>query len=341
MALPRTWPALGALLRDVAPGLALVALAATAVMGLVAAGVPVPPLPGAILAGIIMGNVFPMPEATRAGLRFASRTLLRGGIVLLGLRVAVVDVAELGWPAVLLVLCTVGLAFAGVLAAARALGLPGAAGLLTGAGFAICGASAVAATQALIGADEDEVAIALGNVLAFGTLSMVLFPLVAGAAGLDAATAGMWMGASINDVGQSVAAGGALGAAALQATVVVKLGRVALLGPLLVGISVALRRRGAMAGDANGKRPPLVPLFVLGFGGAIVLANWAQVPQAALTAAGTAGQALLMMALFALGTDVRWQRLRRLGIRPLVLGASAWLAMGALTFGGVLLAGPA
>lgn len=322
--------------RAVLPGVAIavsVGLAAVVVTTLGGVGQPVVL---AIISGVALGNLGRIRLTWEPGLQVASRTLLRAGIVVLGLRVTLVDVSSVGWEvSAVIVVAMLGVLAAGV-GLSILLGLRPSTGLLAGTGFAICGATAVAATQAVIDADEDEVAIALGSVLAFGTLSMLTLPLIAVATGLDPAVAGMWMGSSINDVGQSVAAAGALGEAALQSAVVVKLGRVALLGPLLIAVSLAVRR--VRRNSATTTRPPLVPAFIVGFLVCMGVASTGLLPEVVTQLTGHLEAILLATALFALGTEVRWQRMARMGIRPLVLGGTLWLGLVVVTFVGLRVA---
>lgn len=321
-----------------APGLATALLGAGLATALAAPVEAVSALPVAVVLGMLVGNTVRLPDRLRPGLQTASRRLLRAGIVLLGLRLALGDVAALGLPALGVVVAVSAATLAGVAALARAAGLRSDLGLLTGAGFAICGASAVAAAQSVLAADEEHVASAMANVMAFGTLSIVVLPLVAALLGMPDPLAGAWFGASVHDVGQTVATAGSVSEAALEAAVVVKLTRVLLLGPVLVTLGLLVRRRGALPG---GQRPALVPAFVVAFVAASLLRTSGLVPDTALVAAGWLEQAMFGAALVALGTEVRWARLRGLGLRPLLVGALAWALIALLALAGVHLALPA
>ena len=318
--------------RSYVPGLAaaaVVALLAAALAGLVE---PLSPLPVAVVLGIIVGNTVSLPAVLAPGMKIAAKHVLRIGIVLLGLRLVLGDVADLGAPALLLVAGVAVVTFAGVLVLARALGLAHDLGMLTAAGFAICGASAVAAVQGVVGAEEEDVAAALGNVMVFGTLSILAFPLIGVALGISDPLAGAWIGASVHDVGQAVATAGAVSETALEAAVVVKLARVLLLAPLVIVVGLLVRRRG---GASDTARPPLVPWFVAGFLLTTLLRSTGAVPEAAVDVAAVLEQTAFAAALFALGTMVRLQQLRHLGPRPLVLGAVAWVLIASVALLGV------
>lgn len=277
-------------------------------------------------------NLGRVPEAARVGLALAASTLLRAGVVLLGLDLAFPDVLQLGVKALAVVIAVVGVTFAGTLWAGRRLGIPQSLVLLTAAGFSICGVSAIAAANGVVEADEDEVAYAVALVTLCGTLAIVTLPLLREPLGLDAEAYGAWVGASVHDVGQVVATSSTAGAAALATAVVVKLTRVLLLAPLVTGLALARGRRARVRGGA------VVPGFLLLFVAAIAVASLGLLPEGVDEAADDARTVLFGAALFALGTRVRIERLVRLGPRPLTLGLGSWALIAVVAYLGVRLA---
>ena len=132
-----------------------------------------------------------------------------------------------------------------------------------------------------------------------------------------------------------VAAGGALGGgAALTVAVIVKLARVLMLAPVMAALSMQQRRHGAR----DGKQPPLVQLFVLGFLAMVLVRSFVPLPEAVLEAGSLLQTLLLAAAMFALGTGVRIALLRQVGVRPFVLAALSTVLVASLALGGVLLA---
>ena len=144
-----------------------------------------------------------------AGARRADRRLLRSGIVLLGFSVSFGSIAALGLGTVGLVAATLVATLVVTTWLGNRVGLGRARSLLIGTGFAICGASAIAAMEETAGADEEDVAVGIAMVTLFGTLAMVLMPLLWHPLGLTDVQFGVWTGASIQEVGQVVAAAGA------------------------------------------------------------------------------------------------------------------------------------
>ncbi len=288
----------------------------------------------AVAVGAVIANTVGVPARLQPGLAFAGRRLLRAGVVLLGLRLSIGDVGALGVDGVAVVATTVAATFSGVQWLGRRMGLGRDLSLLVATGYSICGASAIAAVDGTTRADEEEVAAAIGLVTLFGTASIVTLPLVGGWVGFDDATFGAWVGAATHDVAQVVAAASTAGPTAVSAAVVVKLTRVALLAPLVTGVS--LQRRRTSAAHPVGGRPPLLPLFVVGFLAAVAVRSTGSVSADALSWAQTAEGLVLAAAMVGLGTGVRLDRLRRLGPRPLLLGVAAWIIVAGVSLLGVL-----
>ena len=167
----------------------------------------------AVALGMLAGNTRLLPAGARQALGKITKRLLRVGIVLLGFSVSFGAIAALGLGTIGLVAATlvITLVVTTWLGNRARLGAP--AAFILGTGFAICGASAIAAMEDTAGADEEDVTVGIAMVTLFGTLAMVLLPLLAGPLGLSDQQFGIWAGASIQEVGQVVAAAGAGGAA--------------------------------------------------------------------------------------------------------------------------------
>lgn len=313
------------------PGLAVAS--AAVVVSLLVARLGVSALLVAIVLGVLVGNLVKLPASLEPGLAFASKKLLRAGIVILGLQLTLGDIWRLGPGMIGVVIAVVTVGILGTLVIGRRLGVSPTQSLLIACGFSICGAAAVAAVDGVIDADDDEVVTAVGLVVAFGTAMIALLPLAAGAMGLSQAQTGLWAGASIHEVAQVVAVGGSLGAAALSAAVVVKLARVLLLAPVMAIISLRRRRQGT----GTGKRPPIVPLFVVGFLAMVALRSLGWAPAQVVSVASTLQTILLSAAMFALGTGARFSAFRKLGAGPFVLATLSTLIVAAVGLAGTLL----
>ncbi|MER7819066.1 putative sulfate exporter family transporter [Streptomyces sp. NPDC096153] len=321
------------------PGLALAA-AGVAAAWLVHRAVPaVPMLTAAVVLGVAAAHVpWSAPWVRgrcRAGLTLTTKRLMRAGIVLLGLKLSLADVLGLGWATVAMVPAVVAATFCGTWWLGRRLGLPGDQPLLIAAGYSICGASAIGAVGSVHDSDDDDVVTSVALVTLCGTLAIAVLPLLHGPLGLTDTEFGRWVGAGVHDVGQVVATAQTAGPAALGEAVLVKLLRVALLAPLVAVLVVSARRRGRDSPRSG--RPPLVPLFVVGFLAMVALRSTGLVPAQALAVAGTAQELLLAAALFGLGSAVRLPSLSRTGPKVALLGLTSWVLIATAAYAGVLL----
>lgn len=314
------------------PGLlfaAGVAVAGTLLSQLAAAGgVVASPLVVALLLGLVLAQSRTWPAAARPGLDFACRPLLRFAIVLLGLRIGLPQIAAIGTAGA----ASVGAIVAGTLAAgylvSRRLGLSRDQAWLLAAGHAICGAAAIAAADSVLKAKDREVTQSLTMVTLFGTVAMVVCPLVGKALAMTATTYGFWAGGSVHEVAQAVAAGFALGDAHGEAASLVKMVRVAFLLPLgLFLAGVVARRNGG-----GGRRRLVVPWFVVGFAAVAVVDACGVVPAPLAGALRTVGTWAMTVAMAALGLKSSLRDLLTGGWRPIAAAAATTAVVSGLAF---------
>ncbi|MEV0811272.1 putative sulfate exporter family transporter [Micromonospora sp. NPDC050200] len=293
------------------------------------------PLVVTIVLGVLLSSLGGCRTWMRDGLKIASTTLLRTGVVLLGLQLAVSDVRRLGFGPIIVVLASVVAAFLFTRWFGRALGLSPARSLLIATGVSICGASAVAAMNQVADSDEEDTVTAVAVVTVLGTLCLPMLPVLNLLLDLDPTRYGMWTGASVHEVGQVVAIGGAVGLTALSAAVVVKLCRVVLLAPLIAAITIA--RRSGAGSYGTSARPPILPWFVTGFLAMVALRSTNWLPGGVLTTSSTAAGLLLASAMFALGAAVDVRAVARGGWRALAAGALGTVVLAGASLVGFML----
>lgn len=306
----------------VVPGLLLtiaIALAATLLQWL--AGVmSLSPLIIAMGIGMLIGNVLPSARHLRPGIVFSQKRLLRFAIILLGSQLTIVQLASLGWGGLAAIVATLATTFAFIVWAGRVIGVNSKLAELIAAGTSVCGASAVLATNTITNGTDEDVAYAIACVTVFGSLSMILFPILAGAGDMGPEMYGIWAGSSIHEVAQAVGAAFQGGEIAGELGTVAKLSRVMLLAPLIfvVGIMAA---RSSQAQD-RGRVP--VPWFVFGFLAMILANSLLSLPAEALAVMKSGSSFMLTIALAAMGLETDFRRLYTKGWRPLLLGALGW-----------------
>jgi uncharacterized integral membrane protein (TIGR00698 family) len=321
---------LGALL----PGLALAAVGVALAAGVHALLPPLGMATAAVALGVVCANTRGVTDAMRPGLQVSSRRVLRIGVALLGLQLGITEVLALGAPTLVIVVAVVAVTFTGTRWLGRLLGLSEGAALLIATGTAVCGASAIAAMDGVTEEREEDVANALAMVTIYGSIAIVLLPWLREPLGLSHHAFGMWAGASVHEVAQVVATATPVPGAVAVATVV-KLARIVTLAPLIAGMSVVRRQKGAHTGT---KRPPIVPVFVVGFLVLVAVRTTGVLPGAVLGGVKAVDGYLLAAGLFALGTGVRLSTMRETGARAMVLGLLAWLLALTTAYVGVRLA---
>lgn len=291
----------------------------------------------ALLLGLALHFLYD-DDRCRPGIDFCTRTVLRAGVALLGARITLGQVAQLGlWPFCMAVAGIVStIALGGWLA--RRMGLKTDFGLLSGAAVSICGASAALAVSAVMPKSEENertVLLTVVGVTALSTLAMVFYPPLARLLQLSDAAAGIFLGGTIHDVAQVVGAGSMISQEAAEVAVIVKLLRVLLLVPVVALLAVHWRRQsdrsiGTQAGQArqaSGGRPPLVPLFLACFIALVAVNSLGGVPLAAGKVMGDLSRICLVVAIAALGMKTSLAKLLGLGWRPLalMLAETLWL----------------
>jgi uncharacterized integral membrane protein (TIGR00698 family) len=331
-------------LTRILPGLLTAVVALAFAFALHAAVPALPAMTLAVVLGLLAANLPGTAVWTagraRPGLDFAGKHLMRGGIVLLGLKVSVSDVLGLGWLALLLIAAVVAVSFAGTYGISRLFRLPADTALLIATGFSICGASAIGAMAAVRRIRHPDTVLPVALVTLCGTLAIGVLPLLVHPLQLSTEVFGAWTGASVHDVGQVVATAQTAGPAALALAVVVKLTRVILLAPVvaLAGAEQRIRhRRNAAGGGMTGRRPPVVPLFVAGFVAMVALRSSGWLSAGWLEAAAGLQDVLLGAALFGLGSAVRIRTLLHTGARAVLAALAAWLLIAVLGLAAALL----
>jgi uncharacterized integral membrane protein (TIGR00698 family) len=238
---------------------------------------------------------------------------------------------------VLAVACTILFGHVG----ARLLGRGWRLGLLTGGSVAICGASAAMAIAAVLPRNEHSERNLIFTVLSvtvLSTIAMIVYPILCSALGLDDRATGIFLGATIHDVAQVVGAGFSVSEESGTTATLVKLIRVALLAPVVLGYSLALRGMVSKEGGVA-KRPPLVPSFVLGFIALAALNSLAILPAAISSLLGDLSRWALLFGIAAVGMKTSLKSLGEVGHTAIILIVAETLFIAVFVLSGLALMG--
>ena len=301
------------------PGLAL-----TIAIGIVSWGLGhiMPRLGGvtiSIVLGVLAGNLLPNATRYNQGARVAEKQILPIAIALLGVELQLASLVTLGSSAALIILATITTSLGTSLLLGSLFGYSKKFSILIGSGNGICGSSAVAATSQAIKAEETDIGISISVVNLLGTLGIFILPALARLFSLDTNASGLLVGGSLQAVGQVVAAGNILGPEVGLVAIAVKMGRVLMLGPIVVLLGFLSQRK---AQKQQLKRTRIdIPLFIVGFFVLSLLASFGVLPNFAIELFVTLGKTLLIVAMAGIGLRIHLHALYKSAPRAMLFGA--------------------
>lgn len=263
------------------------------------------------------------PGRCAAGLDFGAKTVLRIGVALLGLRITIDQVMDLGWQPIAIVILAVMLTIGIGIVLARLLGFQMFFGLLTGGAVAICGASAALAISAAMPAHPRKEQATLFTVIGVSTLStmaMVVYPMVTQWLSLSPWQAGAFIGGTVHDVAQVVGAGYSISQESGDVATLVKLMRVAMLVPVIALAAWLAQRHASGHGRiTDAPRPPLLPWFAMAFALLVGINSSGWLPQGLVSGGQRASQWCLVLAMTTIGMKTQLKDVVRVGWKPVAL----------------------
>jgi len=289
----------------------------------------------AILIGVAVRTLWAPGPRWQPGIRFSGKFVLEVAIVMLGASVSIGTIAALGPLLIIGIACIVAVALATSYFICRALRLPLRMSILIACGNSICGNSAIAAVAPVIGADGDDIASSISFTAVLGVVVVLTLPLLVPILNLSLAQYGVLAGLTVYAVPQVLAATLPIGALSNQIGTVIKLVRVLMLGPVVLGFSLLAPRLRATPGQAN-RRPglhELVPWFIVGFLLALAARSLNLIPPALLPWIMHTATLLTTLAMAALGLGVDVRVISRTGPRVTLAVTASLIVLGILSYG--------
>lgn len=272
----------------------------------------------AILLGILVGNITPNVSDYRNGMLFAEKRILPVAIALLGVELQLATLAELGPFAAIVIFGSIGTALLVSIRVGKMFGYTRRFSILMGAGNGICGSSAVAATGIALNSDEKDTGLAISVVNLLGTLGIFLLPTIVQLLGFETTESGLLIGGTLQAVGQVVAAGFALGDDVGSVATVVKMGRVLMLGPVVILLFTLMNRRQS---GGNTPSPISIPWFIVGFAVLSVISSIGLFSNEMIDFIKVGGKYLLVIAMAGVGMRIHFLTLYRAGPKAFLFGA--------------------
>ena len=294
----------------------------------------------AILIGLVISNTVGVPQVFRAGVA-TYEFWLKAGIVLLGSRFLLGDVLKLGSVSLGLVALEIAGATAFMIFLGRAFGLRPKLTSLLAVGSAVCGVSAIIATQGAIEADEEDSSFAIAAILALGALSLFTFPVIGHWLGLSDHAYGLWAGLAVDNTAEATAAGALYSDAAGKLAVLAKTTRNAMIGFVVLAYAIYWASQG-QAKTVTNKGVFLwqkFPKFILGFLLISILATYQFFSKDQVTALANLSRWAFLLTFAGVGLRTNFREMRKQGLRPFAVGAIGEVVIAIFTLGLVVGAG--
>ena len=278
-----------------------------------------------LVFALTLGNPFPQITGKPA------TYLLQASVVMLGFGMNLAAVYKAGKSGIAFIVAVISSALILGFLLGRLLNIPKRITTLVSTGTAICGGSAIAAVGPAIKAEKDEMSVSLGTIFVLNAVALFAFPLIGHALDMSQAQFGMWAAIAIQDTSSVVGASSAYGAEALTTAATVKLARALWIAPIAIALAFAFREKD---GKATVKIPWFIFLFVLAATIRTFAPNflWPSMFDALVNLA----KAGFTVTLFLIGLSLSREMLKKVGVRPFLLGAMLWIVIATASLFAVL-----
>jgi uncharacterized integral membrane protein (TIGR00698 family) len=274
-----------------------------------------------LLLGIVVGNLVALPAKFQSGISFTGSKTLEIAVVLFAFGINYTHMAELGWQRFLAIVLVVFAVLLLTIYLSKKFNCPSSVGWLVGFGTAICGSSAIAALAPSVAKNKEDVGVAMAVVNLYGTLGMLVLPLVASGLSLSNEDISMLLGGTLHAVGNVAGAGYAMSQDIGDQSLTIKLARVALLTPGLIFFNFITQRKAGKSIQSYF----VLPWYLWGFLIITILVSVIHLPAEVIKLFSEAGKYLLTLAMVAIGLKVSFASLLQSGKRGLMFGLIIFL----------------
>lgn len=274
----------------------------------------------AILIGLVVGNLFKISERFKPGIRFCEKKVLELAVACMGFSLSLQLLSQLGWTAGAVILAAVTTALGMSVILARFVKMPSSTVLLVGVGTAICGSSAIAAAAPLIAKDRKDIGISVGVVSILGIIGIFAVPMWSGLLGFDVEGSGLMVGGTLQAVGHVVAAGFTMSDDVGSLAVTIKMGRVAMLIPLVLYLTMNQKQ-----GSKSSTKSINIPWYLVAFLVAATIVSMGLLPGDVVSQIKAADKLILTIAMAAIGLSINFKSMRKQASKALLYGAIIWV----------------
>ncbi len=295
----------------------------------------------ALLFGMSISSLSCEKTAVSEGIQFTASHILKLGIILLGSRISADIITILGWKTItLIVTAMLGTLIFGYIIG-KSLGRTAGFAILTAGAVSICGASAAIAISSILPPDKDNDRNLLFTILCvtiLSTIAMIAYPVLMDGVAPSEIEAGIFIGATIHDVAQVIGAGFSVSDEVGETATLVKLMRVSLLVPVVIGISILFRtQKSDIPANTVKSNRPVFPIFILGFIALATLNSLALLPEYIVEFMNELSSWALLTAIVAAGAKTNLKEILAFGYIPILLLILETLFLAAIVIAGLVI----
>lgn len=278
-----------------------------------------------IIFGVLIGNIFTLNPSFFSGIRFSEKSILSLAIILMGVNLNFGIIQELGFKSIIIIFLSIVFTIFTAVILSKILRLKPKLGLLLGIGNGICGSSAIAATEQIIGADEDDVGLSVAIVNFLGTIGIFLIPFVSKIVlNFSDIHSAFLIGDTLQAVGQVVASGYSINNEVGHTATIIKMMRILMLTPVLLSLIVVFRQRRKDI-KTNFVKKKSFPFFIIGFILMSSIPSFHLLPESWIDIVGKASHYLLVIAMVGIGLKVSFSSILKNGKKALLVGSLVFL----------------
>ncbi len=286
--------------------------------------IPIGSVTIAIILGIIIGNGARLNKALETGINYSGKQILSVAIALMGVKLNFQILKELGLKSILLVIVALVVTIFTSIILSEIFKFDKKFALLLGIGNGVCGSSAIAATEQIIGANEEEVGLSVAIVNFLGTIGIFIVPFIATILlKFSDLKSGILVGNTLQAVGQVVAAGFSISDSAGQISTIIKMTRILMLFPLIIILIPTFAKQNKL--EKSKIKKPKIPLFIIGFVLFSLLATFNVLPKNQIKILGTISNYLLVVAMTGIGLKITIKSILKDGKKSLTIGGSIFM----------------
>lgn len=292
------------------------------------------PVIGSILFAIVIGiglrNLATVPAVVEPGLAFTLKKLLKAAIIMLGASLSFAEILAVGQQSFIIMLVSVFLGITLTFWFGKLLKVDSRLSLMIGIGTSICGATAISCVKGILGSKDEETAYAITTIVFFNVIAFLLYPVIGYLSGLSPAQFGIWAGTAVHDTSSAVAVGYVYGNEAGQVATTVKLARTLFLLPVILALGMFFTKNDKETTSKSLKSA--FPWFIVWFMLVSILYSLGFIPEVMAASLTDVSKFIILMVMAAVGLQVDIKQLTRLGIKPLLNGLFASVAVAATSF---------